>query len=79
MIQKGNLAGIRDDCCVDPETIPDSELAGIAAWAWKCRLERRIYRGRDSTFAVQRLALDEHVILLYFDFMNRWSSLLVAN
>ncbi|MEP3329196.1 bifunctional DNA primase/polymerase [Sedimentitalea sp.] len=55
---QANLAGIRDDWCVDPATMPDSELAGIAAWAWKCRLENRIYRGRDSAFPVQRLALD---------------------
>ncbi|WP_392336899.1 bifunctional DNA primase/polymerase [Loktanella salsilacus] len=55
---QANLAGIRDDWCVDPATMTDSELAGIAGWAWKCRLENRIYRGRDSAFPVQRLALD---------------------
>jgi hypothetical protein len=55
---QANLAGIRDDWCVDPATMPDSELAGIAGWAWKCRLENRIYRGRDSAFTVQRCALD---------------------
>jgi hypothetical protein len=55
---RANLAGIRDDWCVDPATMPDSELAGIAGWAWKCRLENRIYRGRDSAFPIQRLALD---------------------
>jgi Bifunctional DNA primase/polymerase, N-terminal len=53
-----NLAGIRDDWCVDPDTIPDSELHGIAVWAWKCRLENRVYRGRDSAFPMQRLAVD---------------------
>ncbi|OUS20370.1 hypothetical protein A9Q95_08280 [Rhodobacterales bacterium 59_46_T64] len=55
---QANLVGIRDDWCVDPATIPGSELAGIAGWAWKCRLENRIYRGRDSAFPVQRRALD---------------------
>lgn len=55
---QANLAGIRDDWCVDPETMPDSELSDIAGWAWKCRLENRIYRGRDSAFPMQRLALD---------------------
>ena len=55
---QANLAGIRDNWCADPATMPDSELQGIAAWAWKCRLENRIYRGRDSAFPVQRLALD---------------------
>lgn len=55
---QANLAGIRDDWCVDPATMPDSELAGIVEWAWNCRLENRIYRGRDSAFQVQRCALD---------------------
>jgi len=55
---QANLAGIRDDWCADPATMPDSELADIAGWAWKCRLENRIFRGRDSAFPVQRLALD---------------------
>ena len=55
---QANLVGIRDDWCVDPATMPDSELHGISAWAWTCRLENRIYRGRDSAFPVQRLALD---------------------
>ena len=53
-----NLAAIRDDRCADPATMPDSELREIAGWAWTCRLENRIYRGRDSSFQVQRLALD---------------------
>ena len=53
-----NLACIRDDWCMTPETMPDSELAGIAGWAWKCRLENRIYHGRDSAFPIQRRALD---------------------
>jgi hypothetical protein len=55
---QANLAGIRDDWCVDPATFPDSELAGIAAWAWTCRLENRIYRGRDSAFPMQRRDAD---------------------
>lgn len=55
---QANLAGIRDDWCVDPTTMPDSELAGIAGWAWKRRLENCIYRGRDSAFPIQRRALD---------------------
>jgi hypothetical protein len=38
--------------------MPDSELQGIAAWAWNCRLDNRIYRGRNSAFSVQRRALD---------------------
>jgi hypothetical protein len=53
-----NLCGLRDDLCGNPETMPDSELQAIAGWAWKRRLEGRIYRGRDSEVRLNRLALD---------------------
>jgi len=55
---QANLAGIRDDCCDDPASMTDRELQGIAEWAWQCRLGNRIYRGRDSAFRVQRVAID---------------------
>lgn len=53
-----NLAAVRDDLCQDAENFPDSEVAAIAGWAWTVRLENRVYRGRESAFTVQRLALD---------------------
>ncbi|WP_400083793.1 bifunctional DNA primase/polymerase [Yoonia sp. R78084] len=53
-----NLAGVRDDFCEDASTMPDSELAAIAGWAWQCRLDNRVYKGRDSAFPLQRQALD---------------------
>ncbi len=53
-----NLAAVRDDLCEDTVTMPDSELRAIAEWAWKARLENRIFRGRDSVVSVHRLALD---------------------
>lgn len=53
-----NLAGVRDDLCADAATLPDSELRAIAKWAWECRLNNGIYRGRDSAFPVNRQALD---------------------
>lgn len=53
-----NLTAVRDDLCEDPTTLPDRELRAIAAWAWKARLENRIFRARDSAFSVHRLALD---------------------
>lgn len=53
-----NLEGVRDDLCADATTMPDSELRAIAKWAWECRLENRIYRGRDSAFSLHRSALD---------------------
>lgn len=54
----GNLAGVRDDLCEDASTMPDSELKAIAAWAWRARLENRIFKGRDSAVSLHRLALD---------------------
>ncbi|KAA9005941.1 bifunctional DNA primase/polymerase [Histidinibacterium aquaticum] len=54
----GNLAFIRDDECEDPASIPDEELRRIADWAWACRLEGRVYMGRNSEFRVHRYALD---------------------
>lgn len=53
-----NLEAVRDDLCADAETMPDSELGAIAKWAWQCRLENRVYRGRDSAFPLHRSALD---------------------
>lgn len=58
-----NLCALRDDLCGDPATMPDSELGAIATWAWKRRLEGRIYKGRDSEVRVNRLALDALVPL----------------
>jgi hypothetical protein len=53
-----NLYGLRDDLCGDPSTMPDSELRDIAHWAWKCRLEGKIFSGRDSDFRLNRMGLD---------------------
>jgi hypothetical protein len=53
-----NLEAVRDDLCQDAVTMPDSELRAIAKWAWECRLNNRIYRGRDSAFSLHRSALD---------------------
>jgi Bifunctional DNA primase/polymerase, N-terminal len=53
-----NLLAFRDDALPEPESMPDSEVQGIAGWAWKCRLQSRIYAGRNSAVKVSRLALD---------------------
>jgi hypothetical protein len=53
-----NLCWIRDDLCSDPATMPDSEVRGIAGWAWKRRLEGKIFKGRDSDVRLNRRALD---------------------
>jgi hypothetical protein len=54
----GNLAAVRDDLCEDAGTMPDSEVRAIAEWAWRARLENRLFRGRDSAVFVHRHALD---------------------
>lgn len=53
-----DLGDIRDQWCECPVTMPDSELEGIASWAWKARLDNRLYDGRRSAFRVDRQALD---------------------
>jgi hypothetical protein len=53
-----NLCWIRDELCSDPATMPDSEVRGIAGWAWKRRLEGKIFKGRDSDVRLNRMALD---------------------
>jgi hypothetical protein len=55
---EANLMAVRDDLCQDAETLPDSEVRGIADWAWRTRLENRIFRGRDSAVSLHRMALD---------------------
>lgn len=54
----GNLEALRDGLCEDATTMPDSEVQAIAAWAWRARLENRIFKGRDSAVSLHRLALD---------------------
>jgi len=52
------LKGIRDDLCEQPNTLPNSEIEAIAEWAWRCRLENRIYKGRRSGFSLHREPLE---------------------
>ena len=52
------LHQFRNERCETPKTMPDSELEGIADWAWKCRLENRLFTGRTSSFSLDRLAMD---------------------
>ena len=53
-----NLEAVRDDLCEDAQSMRHSELQAIAEWTWQCRLENRIFMGRDSAFSLHRLALD---------------------
>lgn len=54
----GNLAFIRDTQFANPETVPDREIERVAAWAWGKRLANSIFAGRNSSFRVDRAALD---------------------
>lgn len=54
----GNLLALRDHTFMDPASVPDAEVRSVAEWAWRCRLEDRIYAGRASEFRVSRIALD---------------------
>ena len=53
-----NLIGFRDLECDDPGSVPDREVQGIAAWAWKLRCENRLWEGRNSVVGLNRLVLD---------------------
>ncbi|MCC1481065.1 bifunctional DNA primase/polymerase [Roseibaca sp. Y0-43] len=53
-----NLEAVRDDLCQEASTMPVSEVIAIAGWAWRARLENRIFKGRDSAVSLHRLALD---------------------
>jgi hypothetical protein len=53
-----NLSDVRDDLCQDAQTLPDSEVTAIADWAWRARLDNRVFRGRDSSVSLHRTALD---------------------
>ncbi|ARE81886.1 hypothetical protein ROSMUCSMR3_00381 [Roseovarius mucosus] len=55
---KTDLRRLRDGLCENPESMPDSELSEIASWAWRRRLENRIFHCRMSEFRVHRQALD---------------------
>lgn len=52
------LTALRDDLCDNPTTMLDSELRGIAGWAWGQLLKGEIFHARDSGFRIHRLALD---------------------
>jgi hypothetical protein len=52
------LARFRETVCADPASLPDSELAAVASWAWRLRLENRLFAGRESGFFLPRAALD---------------------
>jgi len=53
-----NLIGFRDLECDDPDSVPDREVQGIAAWAWRLRCENRLWEGRNSVVRLNRFALD---------------------
>lgn len=52
------LRAIRDRDCDAPASMLEAELQGIAEWAWRRRLEGKVYAGRTSEFRLGREALD---------------------
>jgi hypothetical protein len=42
----------------NPGTFSDAEVAGLAAWAWKKRLENNLWNGAASAISIRRDALD---------------------
>jgi hypothetical protein len=59
------LMAQRDYDCEAPETISDSELVGIASWAWALRVENRIFEGRNSGVIIKRNIMDQLLGLPY--------------
>ncbi len=55
---KGNLEWVRQEECASPETLDAKEAESIAKWAWGCRLENRLFHGKNSTCQLNRLATD---------------------
>jgi hypothetical protein len=53
-----NLLYVRDQLPDAAAQVPESEVAGIVAWAWQKRLSGKLFAGRDSAFTVHRMALD---------------------
>lgn len=53
----GNLLAFRDDL-PEPETMPDSEVRGVAQWMWQARLENRVFANRNSTVKIFRHSLN---------------------
>lgn len=53
-----NLIFIRDEEFDSAREFGKNEVMRIAEWAWTCRLENRVYSGRQSAFKVQRSAID---------------------
>ena len=49
-----NLLYDRDTYCVDPNTVPDAEVEGIAKWWWEKRLQNQIYDKNYSVFNFPR-------------------------
>lgn len=53
-----DLAAVRDLEFDDPESVSDAEIRKVAEWAWKLRLEGRLWAGRNSAVQINRQALD---------------------
>jgi hypothetical protein len=59
------LKAQREYDCDDLESIPDSELIGIAEWAWGLRTSNSIFSGRNSGVIIRRDIMDKLLCLPY--------------
>ena len=74
-----DLAALRNIEFEDPASVPDSEIVKVADWAWKRRLEGRLWAGRNSEVKINRLVLDALLPLPCGSEAYSLYSLLIAN
>jgi len=53
-----DLVALRDIEFDDAASVPDAEIQKVADWAWKLRLEGKLWAGRNSEMGINRLATD---------------------
>ena len=51
-----NLLFDRENFCLNPNTVSDTEVFKIADWAWKKRLNNQLYNNTNSAFKIERSA-----------------------
>ena len=74
-----DLAALRNIEFEDPASVPDFEIVKVADWAWKRRLEGRLWAGRNSEVKINRLVLDALLPLPCGSEAYSLYSLLIAN
>ena len=52
------LLGMARSRCRNPGSVPEREVWGIAGWAWEKRCQNSLWGGANSTFHIDRLAME---------------------